>query len=49
MYKRCFGNLNSNTIIFVSSLDDDNNSDSDIDSDSYSYLYSDDELWEPLI
>ena len=51
MCKICFVNLNSNTIIFVSSPDDKDSSDSDTDSDSYlgSYSYSDDKVLEPLI
>ena len=49
MCKRCFGNINSNTITFVSYPDGDGGSDSDIDYDSYSDWDSDYVLLEPLI
>ena len=49
MCKRYFGNLNYNTIIFVSYPDYDYYSESDIYPDSYSDSDSDDKILEPLI
>ena len=49
MCKRCFVDINSNTITFVSSPDYDDNSDYDTDSNSYSDSDSDEILLQPRI